>query len=139
MLLELGASENDDATMREAEQLLPTLEKRVRDAELGRMLSGPADHANAIAASTLVRQFDAKDWAAMLQRMYMRYCQARGYKTEIIDFQESDDAGIDSVSFTVEGDHAFGYLRSENGATPRPHPPSTRTRRWQTASLPPWR
>jgi peptide chain release factor 2 len=47
--------------------------------------------------------------------MYMRWCQARGFKTEIIDFQESDDAGIDGVSFTVAGDHAFGYLRSENG------------------------
>jgi peptide chain release factor 2 len=51
----------------------------------------------------------------MLQRMYMRWAQAHGYKAEILDFQEGDDAGIDSVSFTVEGPHAFGYLRSENG------------------------
>jgi peptide chain release factor 2 len=51
----------------------------------------------------------------MLQRMFMRWCAAHGYKTDIIDYQEGDDAGIDSVSFTVEGDHAFGYLRSENG------------------------
>jgi peptide chain release factor 2 len=116
VLLELGASENDEATVHEAEQLLPGLEKRVRDAELARMLAGPADHANAIVSiHPGTGGTDAKDWAAMLQRMYMRYCQARGYKTEIIDFQEGDDAGIDSVSFTVEGDHAFGYLRSENG------------------------
>ena len=116
MLLELGASENDEATVHEAEQSLPGLEARVRGAELGRMLSGPADHANAIVSiHPGTGGTDAKDWAQMLQRMYMRYCQARGYKTDIIDFQESDDAGIDSVSFTVEGDHAFGYLRSENG------------------------
>ena len=116
VLLELGASENDEATIHEAEASLPTLEKRVREAELGRMLSGPADHANAIVSiHPGTGGTDAKDWAQMLQRMYMRYCQARGFKTDIIDFQEGDDAGIDSVSFTVEGDHAFGYLRSENG------------------------
>jgi peptide chain release factor 2 len=116
VLLDLGASENDEATVREAEALLPALVERVRSAELNRMLSGPADHANAIVSiHPGTGGTDAKDWAQMLQRMYMRYCQARGYKTEIIDFQESDDAGIDSVSFTVEGDHAFGYLRSESG------------------------
>jgi peptide chain release factor 2 len=116
VLLDLGASENDEATIHEAEALLPALVERVRGAELGRMLSGPADHANAIVSiHPGTGGTDAKDWAQMLQRMYMRYCQARGYKTEIIDFQESDDAGIDSVSFTVEGDHAFGYLRSESG------------------------
>jgi peptide chain release factor 2 len=47
--------------------------------------------------------------------MYLRWCEKHGYKTEIIDFQEGDEAGIDGVSFTVQGDHAFGYLRSENG------------------------
>ena len=80
------------------------------------MLSGPADHANAIvrihpgAGGT-----DAKDWASMLLRMYLRYCEKRGYKTEIVDYQEGTEAGLDDVSFTVEGDHAFGYLRSEIG------------------------
>jgi peptide chain release factor 2 len=80
------------------------------------MLSGPADHASAIVSiHPGTGGTDAKDWGAMLQRMYLRWCQAHGYKTEIIDFQEGDDAGIDSVTFTVEGPHAFGYLRSENG------------------------
>ena len=115
-LLELGAAENDEATITEIAAQLPTLEKRVRDAELERMLSGPVDHANAIISiHPGTGGTDAKDWAQMLQRMYMRWCQRRGFKTEIIDFQESDDAGIDGVSFTVAGDHAFGYLRSENG------------------------
>jgi len=116
VLLDLGASENDEATIAEAAALLPALEKRVRDAELARMLSGPADHSNAIVSiHPGTGGTDAKDWAEMLQRMFMRWCQAHGYKTDIIDFQESDDAGIDSVTFTVEGPYAFGYLRSEHG------------------------
>jgi peptide chain release factor 2 len=116
VLLDLGASENDESTIAEAGALLPALEKRVRDAELARMLSGPADHSNAIVSiHPGTGGTDAKDWAEMLQRMFMRWCQAHGYKTDIIDFQESDDAGIDSVTFTVEGPYAFGYLRSEHG------------------------
>ena len=94
VLLELGAEGNDDATIAEAEALGPDLDARVRKFELARMLSGPADGANAIvnihpgAGGT-----DAKDWAAMLLRMYLRWCERRGYKTEIIDYQEGDEAG----------------------------------------------
>jgi peptide chain release factor 2 len=116
VLLELGAESNDEPTIAEAGALVPALERRTRAMELGRMLSGPADHANAIvtihpgAGGT-----DAKDWAAMLLRMYLRYCEKRGYKTDIVDYQEGDEAGLDAVSFTVEGDHAYGYLRSEMG------------------------
>lgn len=116
MLLDLGAAEGDEDVIREAESQLPALHARVRSAELTRMLSGPADRANAIvhikpgAGGT-----DAKDWAAMLLRMYMRWCERRGYKTEVVDYQEGDEAGIDDVSFTVAGDSAYGYLRSEIG------------------------
>jgi peptide chain release factor 2 len=115
-LLELGASEKDEATITEVEAMLPSLEPKVRGLELERMLSGPVDHSNAIitihpgAGGT-----DAKDWAAMLMRMYLRWCERRGYKTEIIDYQEGDEAGIDAVSITVGGDAAYGYLRSEHG------------------------
>jgi len=49
----------------------------------------------------------------MLMRMYLRWCERRGYKTEVIDFQEGDEAGIDGVSFSVSGPSAFGYLRRE--------------------------
>jgi peptide chain release factor 2 len=116
VLLELGAEGDDAATIGEAEALVPALEARVRQAELGRMLSGQVDHANAIVSiHPGTGGTDAKDWAQMLQRMYLRWCEKHGYKTEIIDFQEGDEAGIDGVSFTVSGDHAFGYLRSENG------------------------
>ena len=116
MLLELGADEGDDAAVTEAEAHLPTLDGRVRDAELGRMLSGPVDHANAIVSiHPGTGGNDAKDWAQMLLRMYLRWAERRGFKTEVVDFQEGDEAGIDGASFSVTGDHAFGYLRSETG------------------------
>jgi peptide chain release factor 2 len=116
VLLELGASENDEATIAEAEGQVPALEKRVRAAELARMLSGPVDHANAIVSiHPGTGGNDAKDWAQMLLRMFLRWAERRGYKTEVIDYQEGDEAGIDGASFSVTGDHAFGYLRSENG------------------------
>lgn len=109
-------SEKDESVIDEVTSMVPALEARVRSAELQRMLSGPTDSANAIitihpgAGGT-----DAKDWAAMLMRMYLRWCERRGFKTDIIDYQEGDEAGIDAVSFTVEGVNAYGYLRSEMG------------------------
>src|SRR5689334_17671980 len=115
-LLELGASENDEGVVNEIEAQLPELEKRVRDAELRRMLSGPVDHANAIVSiHPGTGGTDAKDWAEMLLRMYLRYCERHGYKTEIIDYQAGDEAGIDGASFTVQGPNAYGYLRAEVG------------------------
>jgi peptide chain release factor 2 len=116
VLLELGASENDEATIAEAESQVPAFEARVRAAELGRMLSGPVDHASAIVSiHPGTGGNDAKDWAQMLLRMYLRWAERHGFKTEMIDFQEGDEAGIDGASFSVTGDHAFGYLRSEKG------------------------
>jgi peptide chain release factor 2 len=95
---------------------IPALESRVRAAELARMLSGPVDHANAIVSiHPGTGGNDAKDWAQMLLRMFLRWAERRGFKTEMIDYQEGDEAGIDGASFSVQGDHAFGYLRSEIG------------------------
>lgn len=115
-MLELGASEKDESIVGEIGSQLPDLEARLRAAELGRMLSGQVDHANAILSiHPGAGGVDAKDWGQMLMRMYMRWCERRGFKTEIVDFEEGDEAGINGVSFTVAGDHAFGYLRSEIG------------------------
>lgn len=80
------------------------------------MLSGPVDHADAIVSITAGEGgTEARDWAQMLLRMYLRYCERRGYKTEIIDYQEGEEAGIQSASFTVSGPYAYGYLRAETG------------------------
>ena len=98
--LELGAQENDEGAIREAEQQLPPLIQRVRAAELSRMLSGPVDHSNAIVSvHPGSGGTEAKDWGDMLLRMYLRYCERKGFKTEIIDYQAGDEAGIDGASF----------------------------------------
>src|SRR5690606_4550028 len=92
------------------------LSARVRSVELQRMLSGPVDHANAIVSiHPGTGGTDAKEWAEMLLRMYLRYCERRGEKTEIIDYQAGDEAAIDGASFTVSGPNAYGYLRAEMG------------------------
>ncbi|WP_235880274.1 peptide chain release factor 2 [Polyangium aurulentum] len=114
--LELAAAENDDAALADCAKQAEAIDERMRKAELDRMLSGPADQNNAIisihpgAGGT-----DAKDWASMLMRMYLRWAERRGYKTEIVDYQDGDEAGIDAVSITVSGPNAYGYLRSEAG------------------------
>jgi len=115
-LLELGASENDESVVNDVEKQLPELESRVRQAELRRMLSGALDHANAIVSiHPGTGGTDAKDWAEMMLRMYLRYCERKGYKTEMLDYQAGDEAGIDGASFSVQGPNAYGYLRAEIG------------------------
>ncbi len=113
---ELGVAENEESVIEDAARQASDLAARIRKAELDRMLSGPADKSNAIlsihpgAGGT-----DAKDWAQMLMRMYLRWAEKRGFKSEVLDFQEGDEAGIDAVSIAIEGDAAYGYLRSEVG------------------------
>lgn len=115
-LLELAAEESDEATQNEVAAQLPGLETAVRGAELQRMLSGPADHANAIVSvHPGTGGTEAKDWAEMLLRMYLRWCEKRGFKAEIVDHQPGDEAGIEGASFTVSGTNAYGYLRAEKG------------------------
>jgi peptide chain release factor 2 len=113
---ELAAAEGDEEALRDAGAQIDALDKNVRRAELRRMLSGPVDHAAAIVSiHPGTGGTDAKDWAEMLLRMYLRWAERRGFKTDVLDKQEGDDAGIDSVSFTVTGENAFGYMRSEVG------------------------
>jgi len=115
-LLELGAMENDEGVVRDVETSLHSLSSRVRQAELRRMLSGAVDHANAIVSvHPGTGGTDAKDWAEMLLRMYLRWCERKGFKTDIVDYQTGDEAGIDGASFTVQGENAYGYLRAEVG------------------------
>jgi len=114
--LELGAAEGDESVLEDVAAQVEGLTARVRSAELQRMLSGPADHANAIVSvHPGTGGTEAKDWAEMLLRMYLRWCERRGYKTELIDFQVGDEAGIDGASFIASGTNAYGYLRAEMG------------------------
>ena len=113
---DLAEAEHDEGTIAEIDQQSVALAERLRKAELQRMLSGPADHASAIISiHPGSGGTESKDWADMLLRMYLRWCERRGFKTEIIDHEPGEEAGIDRVSFTVAGQNAYGYLRSEVG------------------------
>jgi peptide chain release factor 2 len=115
-MVELLAGDDDDKTLAELDQQANEIAERVRKAELQRMLSGPVDHANAIVSiHPGTGGTDAKDWAEILLRMYLRWCERRGYRTDVIDYQPGDEAGIDGASFTVAGPNAYGYLRAEMG------------------------
>ncbi|HEY7955625.1 MAG TPA: peptide chain release factor 2 [Polyangia bacterium] len=116
VLLELAEEAGDEATAKEAEQASLAIEKAVEQMELARMLSGVNDRQNALVSINAgAGGTDAQDWAEMLLRMYLRWCERNGYKTEVLDHQPGEEAGLKSATFTVEGEWAFGYLRSENG------------------------
>nr|WP_320048181.1 peptide chain release factor 2 [uncultured Desulfuromonas sp.] len=116
VLVELGAESDDEATREEVRELLPDLERHVAQMEFARMLSGEHDASNAILSINAgAGGTEAQDWADMLLRMYLRFCDIKGFKTKITDYQPGDDAGVKSVTFTVEGDYAYGWLRPEMG------------------------
>jgi peptide chain release factor 2 len=116
LLLELAEEANDEATLKEADQASIAVEAAVAKMEFARMLSGEHDRVNAlISINAGAGGTDAQDWAEMLMRMYLRWCERHGYKTEVLDQQPGEEAGLKSVSFSVEGEWAFGYLRSERG------------------------
>jgi peptide chain release factor 2 len=116
VLAELGQEGEDEATLAEIRDLLPALEKKVAKMEFARMLSGEHDACNAIVSINAgAGGTEAQDWAEMLMRMYLRFCEKKGFKTEIADYQPGDVAGVKGVTFFAEGDFAYGYLRAENG------------------------
>jgi peptide chain release factor 2 len=116
VLLELAEEERDAQTVREAAEQVESLRRRLDALELRRMLSGEHDATSAIVSINAgAGGTEACDWAEMLLRMYLRWAEETGYKTRILDIQEGDEAGIKSVTFTVEGEYAYGYMRSEIG------------------------
>ena len=116
VLLELAAEASDDDTAREAREKVGELRRQIDEAELRRLLSGEHDAKPAIVSINAgAGGTEACDWAQMLLRMYLRWCERGGYRTEMLDEQEGEGAGIKGATFTVEGDHPFGYLRGEVG------------------------
>jgi peptide chain release factor 2 len=116
VLIELGTEAGDEETLQEVSKLNEQLEKGVSEAEFQRMLSGPHDRSscffsiNAGAGGT-----ESQDWAEMLLRMYLRYCERKGWRTEITDYQAGEEAGVKGVTFSVTGEFAYGYLKAEAG------------------------
>jgi peptide chain release factor 2 len=114
-LLEL-AQLGDESLRPEITSESEELEKDLQQREFAVLLSGKYDHNNALLAlHSGAGGVDAQDWAEMLERMYLRWAENRGYKTEILDLSEGEEAGIKSVTISIEGEYAYGYLRPEKG------------------------
>jgi peptide chain release factor 2 len=113
----LDLAELDDESLRaELEREVSVIEAAVAHHEFEAMLSGKYDRGNALLAIHAgAGGTDSQDWAEMLERMYLRWAEMRGYKVEILDLTEGEEAGIKSITIAVDGRHAFGYLRSEKG------------------------
>jgi len=117
VLLELAAEAEEDAEI-EAELQTTTaeLEKKIEELEFKKMLSGENDTNNAfVSIHAGAGGTEAQDWASMLLRMYLRWAERRGFKTEIVDVLDGEEAGIKSATFLVSGDYAYGYLKAEVG------------------------
>jgi len=116
VLIELAAEADDAATRAEAMEKLEAAERDLDGAELQRMLGGEHDSGPSIVSINAgAGGTDACDWAEMLLRMYLRWCELQGYSTEILDLQAGEEAGVRSVTFTVTGEYAYGYLKAEEG------------------------
>ncbi|TLD87879.1 peptide chain release factor 2 [Helicobacter sp. MIT 05-5294] len=92
------------------------LEEQIKNAEIEVMLSGELDANNAIFTITPgAGGTESQDWASMLYRMYLRWAERKGFKVELLDYQEGDEAGLKDVSFIIKGENAYGYAKVENG------------------------
>ncbi len=115
-LFEMATEENDTETLQSLFEEANELEEKVSKVEIETMLSGEHDDKNAIitihpgAGGT-----ESQDWASILYRMYLRWAERHGYKVEVLDYQEGEEAGIKDVSFIIKGENVYGYLKAENG------------------------
>ncbi|MGB6053706.1 MAG: peptide chain release factor 2 [Burkholderiaceae bacterium] len=115
-LFEMAREEQDDATLAALEEDAHALEKRVEEMEFHRMFSNPMDPNNCfIDIQAGAGGTEAQDWASMLLRQYLRYCERKGFKVEILEQSDGEVAGIKTATLKVEGDYAYGYLRTETG------------------------
>lgn len=115
-LLELAVEEDDEETFNDTTVELDALENKLGQLEFRRMFSGQYDSADCyldIQAGS--GGTEAQDWASMLVRMYLRWAEAKGFKTEIIEESDGDVAGTKSATIKIIGDYAFGWLRTETG------------------------
>ncbi|MFH0925269.1 MAG: peptide chain release factor 2 [bacterium] len=116
ILFELAEEEGEDLLPKEINSELSSLDKEIKEVELRILLNGEYDYNNAIisihpgAGGT-----ESQDWAEILLRMYLKWTEKKGYKTELVDYQPAEEAGIKGVTLTVSGDYAYGYLRGESG------------------------
>ncbi|MBJ6726942.1 peptide chain release factor 2 [Geomesophilobacter sediminis] len=116
ILIELGSEAEDEETLAEVAALNAKLEEGVTRAEFKRMLSGPHDASSSfVSINAGAGGTESQDWAEMLLRMYLRYCEKKGWKTEITDYQAGEEAGVKGCTFAATGEFAYGYLKAEAG------------------------
>ncbi len=116
VMMEMAEEEDDESLIPEIREQIDQFEEAYERLRISTLLSGEFDHKNAImtlhagAGGT-----EACDWTSMLYRMYTRWAERHGYKVEVLDYQDGDEAGIKSVTIQINGENAYGYLRSEKG------------------------
>jgi peptide chain release factor 2 len=116
VLIELGGEAEDEAVLAEVGELNDALEKGVEGAEFRKMLSGPHDRSSCfVSINAGAGGTESQDWAEMLLRMYLRYSERKGWKTETTDYQAGEETGVKGVTFSVTGEFAYGYLKAEAG------------------------
>ncbi len=115
-LFELAVEDHDDDTLRAIEQDCEKIGKRLEELEFRRMFNNPADPLNCfLDIQSGAGGTEAQDWASMLLRQYLRYCEHKEFKAEVLDESPGEVAGIKSATIKIEGDYAFGFLRTETG------------------------
>ena len=115
-LCEMAVEEDDESLLGELSEAYDKLEKEIADRRLATLLSGEYDANNAILAlHSGAGGTEAQDWTEMLYRMYTRWTDRHGFTYKILDYEDGDEAGIKSATIAVEGENAYGYLKSENG------------------------
>jgi peptide chain release factor 2 len=115
-MAELASEEGGESMRAELEREISVIQKDIASAEVAALLSGERDATNAIVSiHPGAGGTEAQDWTEMLMRMYLRWAEKRGYKTEILDYQNGEEAGVKSVTFTVSGEYAYGRMKAEAG------------------------
>ncbi len=115
-LFDLSREENDDATLASVEADVKAVEKQVARLEFQRMFNNPLDPASCfVDIQAGSGGTEAQDWASMLERMYLRFCEKRGFGIEILEQSDGEVAGIKGATLKVTGDYAYGTLRTESG------------------------
>ncbi len=116
LLFDMAVEEEDEGNLREVQRKLKELQAKYREMELWQMLSDENDDKNAIVSINAgAGGTEAQDWTQMLLRMYLRWCERKNLKVDMIDLQEGEEAGVKNVTFTVSGSHAYGMLKAESG------------------------
>jgi peptide chain release factor 2 len=116
VLLDLAEEADDAETLAEVGAEIPAINAKLADLEFKLVLSGPYDRRNAIlAVHAGTGGTEAQDWAEMMLRMYVRWAERKGFKTEMLDRTDGEEAGVKSATVQIRGEHAYGWLRSERG------------------------